>query len=138
MAKEGRKFALGAVIAAAAGYLAGILTAPKSGKETRKDIQNAAVKTKAEAEKALKNLHSELADLIKEAKQKAKDLSDTAKEELTGAVEKAQTAKEKTREILSAIHEGGANDEDLQRAIDEAKKAASYLKQYIKNAPAGK
>ena len=33
------KFALGALIGAAAGLVAGILTAPKSGKETRADLK---------------------------------------------------------------------------------------------------
>jgi gas vesicle protein len=32
------KFAIGALIGAAAGVVAGIMTAPKSGKETRDDI----------------------------------------------------------------------------------------------------
>ena len=42
MAKTFKKFALGALFAAAIGYIAGILTAPKSGKETREDLKNAA------------------------------------------------------------------------------------------------
>lgn len=33
------KVALGAIIGAAAGVVAGILTAPKSGKETRADLK---------------------------------------------------------------------------------------------------
>ncbi|MCA1806602.1 MAG: YtxH domain-containing protein, partial [Actinobacteria bacterium] len=43
MANKSGKFAIGAVFAAAAGYVTGILTAPKSGKETRKDIHDTAV-----------------------------------------------------------------------------------------------
>ena len=50
------------------GYLAGILTAPKSGKETREDIKDTAVKTYSEAEKQLKKLHTELNDVLAEAK----------------------------------------------------------------------
>ncbi len=132
MAKDGRKFAIGALVAGGVGYLAGILTAPKSGRETRRDIKDAAQKTKSEAEKTLKALHSELSELIGEGKNKVKDLKATAKEELDDALGKAHTAKEKTREILSALHEGDAKDEDLQSAVEDAKKAAEHLKKYIK------
>ena len=59
MAKNTGKWAAGAVVAGVAGYVAGILTAPKSGKETREDIKHAATKAKTEAEKKLKELHSD-------------------------------------------------------------------------------
>lgn len=132
MGKQGRNIAIGAALAAGAGYVAGILTAPKSGKETRKDIQRTALKKKAEAEKTLKNLHSELTELIKNGKSTAKDVKETAKSELVEALGKAQVAKEKAREILSAVHEGDADDEDLQKAVAEAKSATEHLKKYVK------
>lgn len=132
MNKEGRKVAVGAVIAAAAGYVAGILTAPKSGKETRKDLQNVAVKAKTEGEKKLKVLHSELGDLIEEGKKKSKDLASTAKGEFNEALAKAQRAKDKAREVLSALHEGDSEDQDLKKAINNSKKAIDNLKAYLK------
>jgi len=132
MGKQGRNVAIGTLLAAGAGYVAGILTAPKSGKETRKDIQRTALKKKAEAEKTLKNLHSELTELIHHGKAMAKDVKDTAKNELVEALGKAQSAKEKAREILSAVHEGDADDKDLQKAVAEAKSAADHLKKYVK------
>jgi len=45
------KKVLAIIGAAAAGFAAGILTAPKSGKETRKDLKKKAVKLKADTEK---------------------------------------------------------------------------------------
>lgn len=126
-----KNWALGAVIAGVAGYVAGILTAPKSGKETRKDIKDTAVKTKAEAEKKLKELHSELDDLIAKGKDKAKDLKKDAKKGMDDAVGRAQTAKERAREVLSALHEGDTDDKDLQKAVDEVKKAREHLKNYL-------
>ena len=45
------KKVLAIIGAVAAGFTAGILTAPKSGKETRKDLKNKAVKMKADTEK---------------------------------------------------------------------------------------
>lgn len=45
------KFALGAIMGAAAGIVAGLLTAPKSGKMTRQDIKTKAVELKNKAKK---------------------------------------------------------------------------------------
>lgn len=44
-----QRFILGTIIGAAAGVVAGVLTAPKSGKETRADIKNKAMELKDEA-----------------------------------------------------------------------------------------
>lgn len=133
MKKSTEKIAVGAAIAAAAGYVAGILTAPKSGKDTRKDIQGAAVKARTEAEHKLKSLHSELSGLIDQGKSSADELQDKAKDQLNKVIGGAQVAKDKAREMLSAIHEGGAEDKDLQTAINEVNKAIGHLKKFLKN-----
>ncbi len=129
---NGKTFALGAAIAAVAGYVTGVLTAPKSGKATREDLKESASKGLSEAEKELKKLHTELNELIGDVKAKGTDLSDKTSKELSGIVEKAKVAKEKTREVLSAIHEGDAEDKDLQRAIAEANKSLEHLRSYLK------
>jgi gas vesicle protein len=132
MSKFARKFALGAVLAAAAGYVAGILTAPKSGKETREDIKDVAEHGLSEAEKQLKKLHTELNTVLDEAKTKAGELKGKGQAELGKAMDAAKMVKEKARELLSAVHEGDADDKDLQRAIKEANKAVAHLKSYLK------
>ncbi len=133
MAKNGKKWAVAAVVAGAAGYVAGLLTAPKSGKETRKDIKDAAGKAKAEAERVLKELHSDLDALIIKVKQQAKNLSEKGQQELVKAIEKASLAKEKARGVLSALHEGDvADDKDLQNAIQDVKSSIDNLKKYLK------
>ena len=43
------KFAIGALIGIAAGFVTGILTAPKSGKETRDEIKLKALEVKDDA-----------------------------------------------------------------------------------------
>lgn len=139
MAKAKGKLALGGLILAGVGYVAGILTAPKSGKETRKDIKNTAVKAKGEAEKQLKNLHSELGDLVEGGKKQAAKLTATAKKDAHKAVEIGQQARDKAKQVLSALHEGESDDKDLQQAIDEAGKAVNNLKKYVtKNAKSKK
>src|SRR5690242_13013587 len=89
-----KKVAIGSTVAAAAGYVAGILTAPKSGKETRKDIKNAADKGWAEAEKELKRLHTELDKVIAQAKVQGAKASGKASQELKVLLEKAKEAKD--------------------------------------------
>lgn len=128
---KARKFAAGALIAAGVGYVAGILTAPKSGKETRKDIQDTAAKAKTESEKQLKHLHSELSDLIDAAQKHGAAAQKGAKKNYDNAMATAKTAKAKARDVLSAVHEGEAKDKDLNRAIAESKKAAEHLKSFV-------
>lgn len=132
MRKGAKQLAIGTAIAAGIGYVAGVLTAPKSGRETRKDIKNAAVKAKKEAEKKLKALHSDLSKLIDSAQGQLSKASAKTKKEFGEALNRAKLAKQKVREMLSAVHEGDAEDEDLKAAIDEATKAVKRLKKYIK------
>jgi gas vesicle protein len=131
MNKSTKRLALGTLFAAAAGYLTGILTAPKSGKETREDIKEAAEHGMAEAEKQLKKLHTQMNDLLAQAKTRVATLKGTAQKDLQVAMEKVTVAKEKARELLSALHEGGAEDKDLKKAIKEANSAMDHLKGYL-------
>jgi gas vesicle protein len=124
--------AASAVLLAGAGYVAGLLTAPKSGKETRNDISKSASKARIEAEKKLKKLHSELQDLIDEGEVRSKKLKSKAKQELDDAIIEAKRAKEKARELLSAIHHGDADDPNLQAVINEVKLAQKNLVTFLK------
>ena len=63
-------FAIGAAIAAGVGYLAGILTAPKSGKETRADIKAKANELKEKAEAEVDKAKSSATDALDDAKKK--------------------------------------------------------------------
>lgn len=127
MDRSSKRWAVGALLAALVGYIAGILTAPKSGRETREDIRRAAQNGMVEAEKKLKKLHTQMATLINEAKEQIESLSGTAKKDLQAAIDKAAVAKEKAREMLSALHEGDAQDDELKKAIKEADKALERL-----------
>jgi len=126
------KVAVGTLVAAAAGYVAGILTAPKSGKETRKDIKDKTAKSVAELEKQLKKLHTELTKVLDQAKEQAKELKGKAREEIDTAMDKTKIVKEKARELLSAVHEGDADDKELRKAIDDANKSIAHLRTYLK------
>jgi gas vesicle protein len=127
-----RNVAIGSAIAAIGGFVAGILTAPKSGKATRQDIKEGASKGMAEAEKELKKAHTELDKAMKQAKANSTKLNAAAQKELNELLAKAKDAKEKAREVLSAVHEGDAEDQDLDRAIKSANRSLKHLKKYLK------
>lgn len=132
MGKTAKRVAIGTIIAAAAGYIAGILTAPKSGRETREDIKHKAVQTKTEAEKQLKQLHTELGKVLDQARSQAEAARGKAKVEIDAAMDKTRVVKEKARELLSALHEGDADDKDLRKAINEANATIAHLRTYLK------
>lgn len=80
---------LGTIVGAVAGFVGGVLLAPKSGKETRKDIKDVAVKGKD-------RVVSEAEHLKDVASHKAEDLKATA-DKVKSRVEK--TAKDIKKDI---------------------------------------
>lgn len=126
-----KRLAAGTLMAGIVGYVAGILTAPKSGKETRQDIKDTTARSIGVAEKELKVLHTQLAALLGSARERAGSLTGAAKKDIDKAVETAKVAKEKAREILSAVHEGDVSDKDLKKAVEEAREAVNHLKTYF-------
>jgi gas vesicle protein len=131
MGKKERNLAMGAIAGAGVGYLVGILTARKSGKETRKDIANATLAAKNQAEKKIKSLHTNLVELLKEGEALLKSTKSNAKAGFINALERAKLARDNTRDVLSAIHEGDADDKDLKEAITQANNAIEHLKDYL-------
>jgi gas vesicle protein len=127
----GKKIAIGAAIAAAAGYLTGLLTAPKSGKETRKDIKDAASKFAREAEKKLKSLHTELSELIDKAEGVLKDKKANVQKGLDKAVEVAKQNQAKVKELISAVRNGETDQPELKKAIKDATKAKEHLMKFF-------
>lgn len=79
MANNG-KIAFGAIIGAAAGLIAGVLTAPKSGKETRADIKTKAAELKDKAD-----------ETSQAAKDRALDLKARAESSVNNAVDGAKS-----------------------------------------------
>lgn len=132
MDKRSRRLVRGTFFALAIGYIAGVLTAPKSGKETRQDIKDTATRNIGEAEKILKKKHTELSQLINDVSKRADSLKGRAKKEAASVVASSKSAKEKAREVLSAMHEDEVKDQDLQKALQDAEKAIEHLKRYAK------
>jgi gas vesicle protein len=123
--------AVGTAMAAAAGYVAGLLTAPKSGRETREEILDTVDHSRARLERQLKDLHTELSGLLEKATVGGEDLGWRARHELRDLVGQAGDTKQKVREALSAIHDGEADDRDLSKAVKEAHKAVEHLRKFL-------
>jgi gas vesicle protein len=128
-----KKIAVGSAIAGAAGYLAGILTAPKSGKETRHDLEHKAIDVKDTAEDQLTDINEELKHLVKTTKVKTVALSSSARAEFNEAVVRAKDAQNKTSQILKAVKKGEASDPDLNKAIKQGRLALKNLSKYFKS-----
>lgn len=127
----GRKLAVGTAIAGAVGYVTGILTAPKSGKQTREDIADKAEDIKESGEGQLQSAHDELNELIKIAKNKSVALGSKARVEFNEAVVTARDAQNKAAHVLKAVRGGQADDPALNKAIKQAKQAKKNLSKYL-------
>jgi gas vesicle protein len=129
----GRKVALGSALAGLAGYLAGILTAPKSGEEARDDLKQKGEDVKNDTEYQLSELNNELRQLIKDAKVKTMALSSTARSDFNEAVVKAKDAQNKASQVLKAAKDGEAEDPDLNKAVKQARLAVKNLGKFFKS-----
>jgi gas vesicle protein len=125
-----KKVAIGAAITAVAGYVAGVLTAPKSGKQTRADLKDKAAETYNAAEKELKKLHTELTDVMDEATDRLGSFKN--RKDVDAALSKGKDAKQKAREVLSTLHDGETDDKELKNAISDATKAIQHLRDFLK------
>ena len=75
------KFALGALFGAIAGLAAGVLTAPKSGKETRAELKVKAEELKTDVSKKAEYVASEAVEIAGNVKEKAQDVANDVKTE---------------------------------------------------------
>jgi gas vesicle protein len=76
------KLAMGAIVGAAVGVVAGILTAPKSGRETREDIKRKADEAKNMASTKRDDLLFKAEELGDEVRSKAAEAIDNVKTSL--------------------------------------------------------
>ena len=79
------KFALGALLGAGLGAVAGLLFAPKSGKETREDIKAKATDLKVKADKKMEEAKKNVDKTAKDVSLKAEDLKVRGEKAVEGA-----------------------------------------------------
>jgi len=129
----GRKLAIGAAISGVLGYAAGILTAPKSGKQTRDELTKKAGEVKGGAEAQLQDVLGELNTTLKSAQTKSKVMSAKGREEFNETVVKAKDAQNKASQVLKAFKAGEAENPELNKAVKQAKQAVTNLRKYLKS-----
>lgn len=129
----GKKVALGAAIAGISGYLAGLLTAPKSGKETREDLVEQAGVIKDDASVQLAVAQRDLGVALKEAQAKTLSLSAKARAEFNEAVIRAKDAESKAKSVIKAFKAGEAEDPELNKAVKQVKQAQKNLSKFLKS-----
>ena len=132
MASNGEKTVVALVFGLAVGYATGILTAPKSGAETRQDIKDVAEKLKKEATIKLALVRDDLDHVINVAQTKADELSGKARKEIEELLEKAKVAQAKSKDVLLAVKNGESDDKDLHKAVSDVKDAKNHLSNFLK------
>jgi gas vesicle protein len=129
----GKKVAVGASLAAVVGYVAGILTAPKSGKDTRKDLADKAVEVKGGAQTQLEGTLKDLTESLKKAKAQSVKLNAKARQEYDEAVVKAKDAQNKASQVLKAVRAGEAENPELNKAVKQGQTALKNLSKFLKS-----
>lgn len=131
--KTGRKIAIGALVAGIGGYVAGLLTAPKSGKQTRAELADDVSAAKNNAEVQLAIAQRDLGVLIKEAQEKTLALSAQAREEFNETLIRAKDAQNKAKMMLKAVKTGSGENPELDKAVKQAKQAQKNLSKFLKS-----
>lgn len=134
--KVGFGLALGALV----GSAAGVLFAPKSGKETRKDIKDAVQETgeqiKATSKEFSKNVQKTYHDTVDKVSSfgekkltqlhnVAEDVEEKTEKALEKAKDKAEETKEKVEEKASEAKKGAAKG--VEKAADKVKEGADKV-----------
>ncbi len=130
--KSNKGLALGTAFGAVAGVVAGLLFAPKSGKETRKDIKDEASKALKAIEAEKDKLHKELGELIAAAEKKVNGTKSKVTDKSSELLVSAKHVQKSLAEVASAVKKGQSKDEDLDKAVKQAKDVRDSLKKYLK------
>jgi len=112
------------------GYIAGVLTSPKSGNELRKDIKQQTNDKIVKVEERIVIVETELNELIQSLKESANDKN--VKEKLDKSLDIANRTKAKVTSLHNAIKDGTlTSDSDIDKAIKEVEKAAEHIKHFL-------
>lgn len=132
MKEKNKGLAAGAAIGAVLGVITGILFAPKSGKETRKDLKDAAEKAGERFSVEAKKLEEEITALLDKADDMIKSTSTTVSSKLSELEVQAKDAQAKLVTLYKSVRAGKAEDAELDEALQKAKESRDALKSYLK------
>ena len=108
-----KTFMKGTIIGAIAGAVAGILLAPKSGKETQEDIKRKVRGTYEDIQRRLEKMSDEVSGRVDSLKEAAKDLKGEAKEESQELIHRAEVLKQDLRVSATNLAESGNQTKDV-------------------------
>jgi gas vesicle protein len=117
------QFVKGTIIGAAIGAIAGILLAPKSGKETQADIKRKVRGTYDDIQRRLERMSDEVSGRVDSLKEAAKDLKGEAKEESQELIRRAEVLKQDLRVSASNLAKSGSETKDV--AVKQVKQLLS-------------
>lgn len=104
------KLAIGAAVAAVAGFVTGVLLAPKSGKETRQEIKDGADKAKKKASAEVEHLKKEVSDKASKAKaaatEKVEEVKSKAEKVAKDVSKKADDVKSRLEKAVEGAQDG--------------------------------
>lgn len=127
-----KNLAFGTLVGAAAGFVAGVLLAPKSGQETRQDLRHSSKNIAREVDKHAKKLHQDLSRAVDTASTEFDHATHQVKAELSKHALKATKSRDQLASVMSAVRSGNSTDEDLDIAVKNAQSALDSLKKYLK------
>ena len=126
------KLAFRVLIGAIVGFVTGLLSAPKSGQETRADIKQTAHKASEVLSAKAKQAQVHLSQLITKAEDKLKQTKQATGSQSRQLVDRAKHAKSQVGDVAKAVKDGQATDKDLDAAVKKANAAVTSLKSYLK------
>lgn len=144
--KSAKNIAIGTVIGSLAGVTAGILFAPQSGEETRKDIadfaDDATVQAKENIDTAIENLKEKSDEISHDLMDKYQEYQDRNMTELHRVADEFDEAKdyiidyiedaENDESIANDVKVEDITDEDLKKTREELSKVADKIDKEIK------
>lgn len=108
-----KSFLKGTIVGVIAGAVAGVLLAPKSGKETQADIKRKVKGTYDDIQRRLEKMSDDMGGRVDNLKAVAKDLQGEAKEESQELIRRAEVLKQDLRVSASSLAKSGAETKDL-------------------------
>jgi gas vesicle protein len=107
-----RNFWKGTLVGAAVGAVAGLLLAPKSGKETQADLRQAARGVAGDLDRRATEVWSDLTGRIDDLKEAAQDLTGEARQESQELIARAELLKHELRDSASKLAAGSVRVKD--------------------------
>jgi gas vesicle protein len=135
---KGGGFVKGTLIGAIVGAVAGILLAPKSGKETQADLKRKVKGTYQDVQNQLHQMSDDMAGRVDSLKIAAKELKGEAKEESQELIRRAEVLKQDLRIAGANVAESGAQTKEaavknVKHLLDDGTKVMAELERVTKH-----